>query len=104
NRSTCRAREGSRGRTCRKTIGPGILVVRRAASRSYRSRCRRLRMNERDRLARFRGEFPKASASARRIAAALEAPGCHRRTVLEASGANLDKLGALVADSESDRQ
>ncbi len=55
-------------------------------------------------LAQFRGEFPTASLNARRIAAALEAPGCHRRTVLEAGIVNMEKLGALVTGAEPDRQ
>jgi hypothetical protein len=57
-----------------------------------------------DSLAAFRGSFPKTALSARRIAAALEAPGCHRRAVLEASAVNIEKLGSLVTGNPADRQ
>lgn len=61
-------------------------------------------MTTQEPLAKFRGEFPTANLNARRIAAALEAPGCHRRTVLEAGIVNLEKLGVLVTGDEADRQ
>ncbi|MCG7964458.1 MAG: hypothetical protein N0E54_17280, partial [Candidatus Thiodiazotropha taylori] len=48
--------------------------------------------------------FPTANLNARRIASALEAPGCHRRTILEASETNIDRLGDLVTGDQIDRQ
>lgn len=51
----------------------------------------------------FRGDFPAANFSARRIASALEAPGCHRRTVLDAASVDVDRLGVLTG-SPPDRQ
>ena len=50
-----------------------------------------------DPLVHFRGAFPSENLNARRLAAALEAPGCDRRTLLDASAVNLEKLGALVS-------
>lgn len=61
-------------------------------------------MTRQERLAAFRGGFPTANLNARRIAAALEVPGCHRRTVLEAGIVNLEKLGVLVTGDAADRQ
>lgn len=55
-------------------------------------------------LQRFRGEFPRQPLNARRVASALEAPGCQRRTVLEAAAVNLDRLGSLIGGSPRDRQ
>lgn len=57
-----------------------------------------------DPLVQFRGAFPSANLNARRVAAALEAPGCHRRTLLDASAVHLEKLGALITGDEKDRQ
>lgn len=54
-------------------------------------------------LRRFRGQFPIATLSARRIASAVEAPGCHRRTVLDAATVDLERLGVL-AGGPGDRQ
>lgn len=61
-------------------------------------------MTTADPLVQFRGAFPSANFNARRVAAALEAPGCHRRTLLDASLVHLEKLGALVTGDEKDRQ
>ncbi|MGD8148676.1 hypothetical protein [Ornithinimicrobium sp. Y1694] len=55
-------------------------------------------------LATFRGEFPRQQLNARRVAGALEAPGCQRRTALDAASVNLDKLGSLVSGEPRDRQ
>ncbi|MCC7363538.1 MAG: hypothetical protein IT303_04130 [Dehalococcoidia bacterium] len=55
-------------------------------------------------LQHFRGEFPRQPLNARRVAGALEAPGCQRRTVLDAAAVNLDRLGSLVSGSPTDRQ
>jgi hypothetical protein len=52
----------------------------------------------------FRGEFPRQPLNARRVAGALEAPGCQRRTALDAAAVNLDKLGSLISDIPTDRQ
>jgi len=52
----------------------------------------------------FRGEFLRQPLNARRVAGALEAPGCQRRTVLDAAAVNLDKLGSLVSGLPRDRQ
>lgn len=52
----------------------------------------------------FRGEFPRQALNARRVASALEAPGCQRRTALDAAGVNLDKLGSMVSGEPRDRQ
>lgn len=52
----------------------------------------------------FRGEFPRQPLNARRVAGALEAPGCQRRTALDAAGVNLDKLGSLISGEPRDRQ
>jgi hypothetical protein len=52
----------------------------------------------------FRGEFPRQSLNARRVAGALEAPGCQRRTALDAAAVNLDKLGSLLSGDPRDRQ
>lgn len=52
----------------------------------------------------FRGEFPRQKLNARRISGALEAPGCHRRTALDAATVNLDKLGSLISGQPMDRQ
>ena len=57
-----------------------------------------------DPLVHFRGAFPSENLNARRLAAALEAPGCDRRTLLDASAVNLEKLGALVTGDKKDRQ
>ncbi len=56
------------------------------------------------RLESFRGEFPLQPLNARRIAGALEAPGCERRTALDAARINLDKLASLVSGLPMDRQ
>lgn len=53
---------------------------------------------------RFRGEFPRQPLNARRVASALEAPGCQRRTVLDAAAVDLDKLGSLISGTPRDRQ
>ena len=42
----------------------------------------------------FRGEFPRQPLNARRVAGALEAPGCQRRTVLDAAAVNLESSAA----------
>lgn len=55
------------------------------------------------RLAQLRGPFPAAQLSARRVAAALETPGCARRLVLDATNADVDKLG-VVLGGQVDRQ
>jgi hypothetical protein len=55
-------------------------------------------------LERFRGEFPRQALNARRVAGALEAPGCQRRTVLDAAAVNLEKLGSLITGAAGDRQ
>ncbi|MGN6814970.1 MAG: hypothetical protein ACTHK3_02655 [Solirubrobacterales bacterium] len=60
--------------------------------------------NTPSRLESFRGEFPRQQLNARRVAGALEAPGCERRTALDAAGVNLDKLGSLVSGLPRDRQ
>lgn len=52
----------------------------------------------------FRGQFPRQPLNARRVAGALEAPGCHRRTALDAAAVNLDKLGSLLSGAPQDRQ
>ncbi len=52
----------------------------------------------------FRAEFPRQLLNARRVAGALEAPGCYRRTALDAAAVNLDKLGSLVSGVPRDRQ
>lgn len=52
----------------------------------------------------FRGEFPRQPLNARRVAGALEAPGCQRRTALDAAGVDLDKLGSLISGEPRDRQ
>ncbi len=51
----------------------------------------------------FRGEFPRQPLNARRVAGALEAPGCQRRTVLDAAAVNLERLGSLICGTR-DRQ
>lgn len=61
-------------------------------------------MTSQDPLAQFRGDFPSTKLNARRIAGALDAPGCHRRAVLDASAVNLEKLGVLVTGADADRQ
>lgn len=61
-------------------------------------------MTSEESITKYRGDFPSANLNARRIAAALEAPGCHRRTVLDAGIVNLEKLGVLVTGTEIDRQ
>ena len=58
----------------------------------------------RDSLTTFRGEFPRQPLNARRVASALETPGCQRRTALDAAAVNLDKLAALVTGAPRDRQ
>lgn len=55
-------------------------------------------------LASFRGEFPKASLNARRIASALDIPGCQRRSVLETCNVDINKLAKLVTGNDADRQ
>lgn len=55
-------------------------------------------------LDRFRGDFPRQSLNARRVAGALEVPGCSRRAVLDAAAVNLDRLGSLVTGKRRDRQ
>ena len=52
----------------------------------------------------FRGAFPRQPLNARRVAGALEAPGCRRRTALDAAAVNLDKLASLIGDIPKDRQ
>ncbi len=54
-------------------------------------------------LADFRGDFPSQALNARRVAGALEAPGCQRRTVLDVAAVNLDRLGGLLSGRQ-DRQ
>lgn len=61
-------------------------------------------MTSSDQLQRLRGDFPRHSLNARRVAGAIEAPGCHRRTVLDAAAVDLDRLGSLVSGSPRDRQ
>ena len=60
--------------------------------------------NTSDPLENFRGSFPRQPLNARRVAGALEAPGCQRRTVLDAAAVNLDKLGSLISGTPTDRQ
>jgi hypothetical protein len=55
-------------------------------------------------LENFRGAFPRQPLNARRLAGALEAPGCQRRTVLDAGAVNTDKLGSLLSRRPRDRQ
>lgn len=55
-------------------------------------------------LERFRGGFPRQPLNARRVASALEAPGCQRRTALEAAAVNLDRLASLIGGDPRDRQ
>lgn len=57
-----------------------------------------------DAIASFRGNFPRQPLNARRVAGALEAPGCQRRTALDAAAVNLDKLGSLISGAPRDRQ
>lgn len=57
-----------------------------------------------DPLGSFRGHFPRQLLNARRVAGALDAPGCQRRTVLDAAAVNLDKLGSLITHTPRDRQ
>lgn len=52
----------------------------------------------------FRGQFPRQPLNARRVAGALEAPGCQRRTALDAAAINLDLLGSLLNGAPRDRQ
>lgn len=52
----------------------------------------------------FRGDFPKATLNARRVAASVETPGCNRRAVLDAGVVNVEKLGELVSDQPRDRE
>jgi hypothetical protein len=52
----------------------------------------------------FRGQFPRQPLNARRVAGALEAPGCERRTALDAAAVNLDKLASLISGTPRDRQ
>jgi hypothetical protein len=52
----------------------------------------------------FRGEFPSKTLNARRIAGALDAPGCHRRMALDASAVNIEKLGSFVTGALDDQQ
>lgn len=52
----------------------------------------------------FRGQFPRQPLNARRVAGALEAPGCQRRTALDAAAVNLEKLGSLLSGGPRDRQ
>jgi hypothetical protein len=47
-------------------------------------------------LARFRGGFPRAPLTARRLAGLLDSPGCARREVVDAAGIPLDDLAALL--------
>lgn len=47
-------------------------------------------------LARFRGGFPRAPLTARRLAGLLDSPGCARREVVDAAGVPLDDLAALL--------
>ena len=42
--------------------------------------------------------------NARRVAGALEAPGCQRGQRLDAAAVNLDKLGSLISGTPRDRQ
>lgn len=60
--------------------------------------------NSPDPLERFRGDFPRQNLNARRVAGALEAPGCQRRTTLDAAAVNLDRLGSLLSGTPRDRQ
>ena len=55
-------------------------------------------------LERFRAEFPRQPLNARRVAGALEAPGCQRRTALDAAAVNLERLGSLISGASRDRQ
>lgn len=55
-------------------------------------------------LDQFCGSFPRQALNARRVAGALDAPGCQRRTLIDAASINIDKLGALLTGSSPDRQ
>lgn len=55
-------------------------------------------------LENFRGDYPKQPLNARRVAGALEAPGCQRRTALDAAAVNLDMLASLISGTPRDRQ
>lgn len=57
-----------------------------------------------DAVTSFRGDFPRQPLNARRVAGALEAPGCQRRTALDAAAVDLDKLGSLISGAPRDRQ
>ncbi|MFG1872270.1 hypothetical protein [Micromonospora arborensis] len=50
----------------------------------------------RERLVRFRGDFPAKPLDARRIAGLLEAPGCTRRQVLDAASIPMEDLVPLL--------
>lgn len=52
----------------------------------------------------FRGRFPRQPLNARRVASALEAPGCPRRIVLEAAAVDMDILKSLLTGAPRDRQ
>lgn len=47
-------------------------------------------------LARFRGDFPVAPLTARRVAGLLDVPGCVRRQVLDAATVATDRLAGLL--------
>lgn len=47
-------------------------------------------------LARFRGDFPAAPLTARRVAGLLDVPGCTRRQVLDAATVATDQLATLL--------
>ena len=49
-----------------------------------------------DPIAGFRGAFPRQALDARRVAGLLEAPGCHRRLIIDASSVNIPLLAALL--------
>lgn len=49
-----------------------------------------------DPLTGFRGVFPTQGLDARRIAGLLEAPGCHRRLVIDAASVNISVLAQLL--------
>lgn len=56
-----------------------------------------------DSLRQFRGDFPEVRLTARRVAAVVEAPGCERRTILDAAGVDTTKLAGFITD-HLDRQ
>lgn len=61
-------------------------------------------MTNPDPLKTFVGDFPTVNPNARRVASLVDNPGCLRRSVLDVSGIDYNKLAVAISGENPDRQ